>query len=361
MIRMRQHTNGYARAFSQYLIFSLLASWASAIFCGCGCAAPQPVLDLGEEAQSLATVNGMLVGVGRDVRMWNWANMHTPPRVVPTDGTRFAGVTRSGTVLLALEDAVTRLVTTRVGDERRTDMWQDTRMWTWHGLRATANGRHVAVWLYECTSGFPLNPGYPRTRVGVIREDAQAPEWIETLEYASSGPTVWDAAVSEDARYLAVVGSSNGGWIRIVDTDTRRMVWESKPEMSTAFRGVAISPDSRAVYAACGAMGEVYVFDLVTGKVLGKWSIHPDHYEYGQNITSLAVSGDGRLVGCGTGPHGEVFVWNAADGKRVAAFATGQGTTQGLAFSPDGRRLATCGVAGRTTRIWSVAAAQPGE
>jgi WD40 repeat protein len=63
-----------------------------------------------------------------------------------------------------------------------------------------------------------------------------------------------------------------------------------------------------------------------------------------QPFRVLAFSPDGRRIASGTeGPgNGEVMLWNAATGKLICRLHGASGSVRGLAFSPDGKRLAVC-------------------
>jgi WD40 repeat protein len=98
-----------------------------------------------------------------------------------------------------------------------------------------------------------------------------------------------------------------------------------------------LSPDGTTIAAAVPAGGgwAIGLLDTRTGayRTLGRTSC--------SSGPKLAFSPDGRLVAAG-GACGEAEVWDVATGRRVGRPVTvGAGTTiSGLAFSPDGRQLA---------------------
>ncbi len=133
---------------------------------------------------------------------------------------------------------------------------------------------------------------------------------------------------------------------------------------------VAFSPDGRRL-ATADISRTVKVFDALTGKMvllilqssapLPEGKGLPAQSRDGPTgpVAGLAFSPDGRrLAGGGRGgsllrPAGEVNVWDATTGKAVLTFEHAQDILS-LACSPDGKRLAT-GTTGGTIKVWEAA------
>jgi RNA polymerase sigma factor (TIGR02999 family) len=106
-------------------------------------------------------------------------------------------------------------------------------------------------------------------------------------------------------------------------------------------------PGGEAVVGWIYQAGRVSICDYPSGQTRGAWRAHPG------GIEGLAVSPDGRFL-VSLGQEGVARLWATADRSEVATLTGHQGSVYAAAFSPDGTRLATAGLADHTVRIWDL-------
>ncbi len=75
---------------------------------------------------------------------------------------------------------------------------------------------------------------------------------------------------------------------------------------------------------------------------------------HGDSTFSVAFSPTGKVFATGGGRDGKIVLWDVKTGKRVAMLTGHKSTVACLAFSPDGKTLASGGN-DRTVRLWNVA------
>ncbi|MGV9386639.1 nSTAND1 domain-containing NTPase [Nonomuraea sp. NPDC003707] len=175
---------------------------------------------------------------------------------------------------------------------------------------------------------------------------------------------VYSVAFSPDGRVLATTSSGASitrgsrsktelnSVVRLWDVATRRQIGTLADPDGDVY-SVAFSPDGRTLASTSigpgtgdgRGEGKVRLWDLATRRQIGAPLIDPDG-----EVTSVAFSPDGRLLASGGGyisernkkVWGRVLLWNVATHRRSGApLREPNGEVTSVAFSPDGRTLAS--------------------
>ena len=178
---------------------------------------------------------------------------------------------------------------------------------------------------------------------------------------------VWEVAtghlhcepLEHDSRVSKVVFSPNGKLlatstarptIRLWKTDTwelHQMPFEGIRRLHNVDIDMAFSPDGNLLGTTSlgSTTSTAQLWDTTTGQ------LHCEHLSHKGRVLAVAFSPDGKLVATGSADQ-TVQLWDVSTAEPYGPPLYCQAQIRSIAFSPDGKFLATCVAEGGATNIW---------
>ncbi len=161
----------------------------------------------------------------------------------------------------------------------------------------------------------------------------------------AGGHTSWATSVSFSPEGTTVAsGSTEDGSILLWDVATRNAAAIPGLHVDVG-SSVSFSPDGK-ILASSSEDGTPKIWDAETGRLIRSFGLRP------WGIQAVAFSPDSTTLAAGSLDN-TIDLWNVVTGARIASFKRGQGQILSLAFSPDGKRLAAGDPQG--IALWDVA------
>jgi WD40 repeat protein len=161
---------------------------------------------------------------------------------------------------------------------------------------------------------------------------------------------VLSLSFSAGSNDLATAGQD--GWIRLWDSRAQKMRFEFLAHIGGA-NSVRFSPNG-SILATAGADKSIKLWNSLTGRQVEVLQKHLT-----SEVTCLGFHPKGKILASGA-RNGEVTLWDIGTGNEVATLGPHELPATSLAFSPNGRTLATAaGLCGMKTcfgevKVWRV-------
>lgn len=160
-------------------------------------------------------------------------------------------------------------------------------------------------------------------------------------------------AFSPDGSRIAM--GEQGGILTILDVKTREVLFTEKAD-SRSISEVAFLSDGRYLIIGASGEGKVKILHSETGTELRTFETLEDRLVENP-LTTFAVSPDEQYLATASRNYARpptVRLWRLSTGEPLRSFRGHTYAVFGMAFSPDGTRLATAS-GDHTARIWEVA------
>jgi WD40 repeat protein len=175
---------------------------------------------------------------------------------------------------------------------------------------------------------------------------------------------IWDALTGDSLLQLGrhtdaienLTFSPDGRWLITASDDATMKIWDTRsgdllqayPDFTNVVLGVTFSPDAKQFAVSDGS---IHVWQFNSDSQADQTTISNQELFAIPNAASDSFSPDGSQLAGISGNN--IKLWDAASGRELMTLIGHTGWVMGLAFSPDGKSLASTSLDG-TVRIWSL-------
>ena len=182
-----------------------------------------------------------------------------------------------------------------------------------------------------------MKPGSMPTMPNMADMTSMITNVLGTMTAGTMGKNVTSIAFSPDGRTLATGGvesKSNFDMATMMSNAGQKSSKNKKPP----------DPQDFLKDLKVETIGQVLLFDIATGREVGAIKGH------GKGVTDVAFSRDGKLL-ASSGTDNTIKIWDLASKRELRTLTGHTSNVESMDFSPDGRLLASAGEDG-STFLW---------
>lgn len=206
-----------------------------------------------------------------------------------------------------------------------------------------AKGGMVASTAYM-VAFFDLETGRERRKLGPV-----AGESFKTAAFSADGKIL--AAMNGVRTIVGNFASEDANRLHVWETATGKLMWDVPAYSENVHQGpccLAFSPDGKKL-AASSTASSLHVWDVQRGREDPELS--EAHHD---GTVCVAFAPDGQTLASGSFDR-TIALWDAATGKQRQRLDSHDSQVSSLAFSPDGKLLASaCRFNGQTLQLWDL-------
>jgi serine/threonine protein kinase/sugar lactone lactonase YvrE len=154
---------------------------------------------------------------------------------------------------------------------------------------------------------------------------------------------------SPDGKLLAVARGKEQPFCKLIQVNPWKEA-KALEDTSSRVHHLAFQPEGQVLVIGGGTVkkGSLRAWDTQTGKMVRKFTVGIEEEPF---TFSLSFRPDGSLLASTRGTSGVVVLWDPSTGKPRSMLTGHSSKINSLAFSPDGKTLASCSTDG-TIRLW---------
>ncbi|MCG3128794.1 MAG: hypothetical protein CHACPFDD_03687 [Phycisphaerae bacterium] len=241
------------------------------------------------------------------------------------------------------------------------------------GKAVASGGSDYLVRLWDPTNG--QESAVLKGHTLSVRRVAWSPDGKHVASCGNDGSVrLWEVATAKEVRRMgdhsdevrAVAFSPNSALLASGSFDRTARLWDAadgkprladvNPKHKERVIAIAFAPDGKSFATSSNdenAKGIVQLFETATGNRIRSLAGHDTE------VPAIAYSQDGKMLASCDDLGGDfsptIILWDPANGEKIRTINTGRrlGLTS-LAFSPDGKKLVS-GCADRTAQVWNTA------